>query len=340
MQRHEKQSTCFRARGHRDNLAAMLRGAAPPNAGTAWLIVAVSVVALLIGGAVVVLGRDVGERPPFLDVPADAARPTLPARGPHESLALAGSGSNLPVTRALVAAFASTHGPTPLVHPSIGSGGGIRALLDGVVDVALVSRPLTERERALGLIAVPYARVPVVVAVHADVPDTDVTAPQLVAIYAGHQGAWSDGSRITVLQRERGDSSHRAVAKTIAGFAETNAEAYRQGRWRVLYHDDAMTDALDSTPGAVGLFGQGRVPRTRSIRALSVAGVAPTVDAVAAGRYPFTKDLAFVTVGQPAGRVARFVAFVRSEAGARVMTHAGAMPLTSSPSSPQPSEDP
>ncbi|MEM6995537.1 MAG: substrate-binding domain-containing protein [Myxococcota bacterium] len=299
----------------------------PPSANTAWLIVAAAVATMLVAGAAVVLGGDQGEQPPFLTQPGPARAAPAGPRDPDAPLGLAGSGSNLPITRALVAAFADGGGRLPVVHPSIGSGGGIRALLDGVVDVALVSRPLKERERALGLVAVPYARVPVIVAVHSDVPDRDITTPQLVAVFAGHHGTWSDGSRITVLQRERGDSSHRAVATAIAGFAETNDEAYREGRWRVLYHDDAMTDALDSTPGALGLFGQGSVPATRSIRALTVDGVPPTVASIREQRYPFTKDLGFVMAGEPTGAVAAFIDFARSPAGRAVVEKAGGMAL-------------
>jgi len=305
----------------------MGRGSPQLGSGTTWLVVAVAAAALVVAGALVVVGRDLGPQPPFIGQPREAAPPTPRVHDPNAPLGLAGSGSSIPITRALVAAYNSKGGERPVLHPSIGSGGGIRALLDGVVDIALVSRPLKERERALGLTAVPCARVPVVVAVHADVPDVDITAPQLVAVFAGHRGTWSDGSRITVLQRERGDSSHRAVAAAIVGFAETNDDAYRDGRWRVLYHDDAMTDALDSTPGAIGLFGQGRVPDTRSIRALSVDGVLPTVASVRDHRYPFSKDLALVTLSQPTGRVAAFVDFVRSPAGRLVIEQAGGVPL-------------
>lgn len=309
---------------------------------TAWLAVAATAAGLLLAGAIVVLSGRQGPQPPFITDPAAFA--TVRAhveRDPSAPLGLVGSGSNVPITRALLQAFPRGEGPLPLVHPSIGSGGGIRALLDGVVDIALVSRPLRERERALGLIAVPYAQVPVIVAVHADVPDRGVTAAELVAIFAGHRGTWADGSRITVLQRERGDSSHSTVELAIPGFAEANEAAYRERRWRVLYHDDGMTDALDSTPGAIGLFGQGAVPPARSIRALQVDGVAPTLQALTEHRYPFTKDLAFVTLGQPRGRAAAFIEFSRSPAAAEVIVRHGALPL-SGPAGPtvQPQEDP
>ena len=310
----------------RTKVVAMWRANPPPSMGATWLVVAATTAALLITGAVVVLGGKQGPQPPFLEAEADADAPAPRRRAPGEGLVIAGSGSNLPITRVLVSGFRG-HGPTPVVQPSIGSGGGIRALLDGVIDIALVSRSLKEGERALGLVSTPYARVPVIVAVHSDVPDTEITTPELVAVYAGHRHTWSDGSRISVLQRERGDSSHRAVGSVVPGFDETNQEAYREARWRVLYHDDAMTDALDSTPGAVGLFGQGGVPRTRSIRALRVDGIAPTVDAVASQRYPFTKDLAFVTLGEPRERVGAFIEFARSPEGQVIIREAGGMPL-------------
>lgn len=319
----------------------MWRGNPPPSTGTTWLVVAATTAAMLITGAVVVLGGKQGPQPPFLQTAGDGTPPAPRRHDPSTGLVLAGSGSNLPITRSLVDGF-RRQGPTPVVQPSIGSGGGIRALLDGVIDIALVSRPLKERERALGLVSVPYARVPVVVAVHSDVPDRAISTPELVAVYAGHRHTWSDGSRISVLQRERGDSSHRAVGSVVAGFEETNEDAYREDRWRVLYHDDAMTDALDSTPGSIGLFGQGAIPPTRSIRALEIDGIMPTVEAVRQQRYPFTKDLAFVTLGEPKGRLAAFIDFVRSPEGQRIIEQAGGLPLADTLESAEPErlEDP
>lgn len=319
----------------------MWRGNPPPSTGTTWLVVAATTAAMLITGAVVVLGGKQGPQPPFLQDTGDGPAPAPRRHDPNTGLVLAGSGSNLPMTRLLVDGFRG-QGPTPVVQPSIGSGGGIRALLDGVIDIALVSRPLKERERALGLVSVPYARVPVVVAVHSDVPDQAITTLELVAIYAGHRHTWSDGSPISVLQRERGDSSHRSVGSVVPGFEETNEEAYREARWRVLYHDDAMTDALDSTPGCIGLFGQGAVPPMRSIRALEVDGVRPSVDSVRRQDYPFTKDLAFVTLGEPKGRLATFIDFVRSAEGQRIIEAAGGLPLADNLESavPERLEDP
>jgi phosphate transport system substrate-binding protein len=214
-----------------------------------------------------------------------------------------------------------------VVHASIGSSGGIQALLDGVIDIALVSRPLRDGEREQGLIAVPYARVPVVIAVHANVPEARITRQELVEIFDGTRRTWSDGSPIVVLQRERGDSSHAAIDRVVPGFAEANERAYEAARWRVLYRDDAMREALADTSGAIGLFSEGSIPASLPIKALAIDDVLPSPETVRSGAYPFHKDFALVTRDAPQGPAAAFAAFVLSTAGREIIEASGALPL-------------
>jgi ABC-type phosphate transport system substrate-binding protein len=60
---------------------------------------------------------------------------------------------------------------------------------------------------------------------------------------------------------------------------------------------------------------------------LKVDGAAPTGAAVAAGKYPFWKDLLFVSSGRPTGAVARFLACVASPVGEAVIRKAESLPL-------------
>jgi phosphate transport system substrate-binding protein len=200
-------------------------------------------------------------------------------------------------------------------------------VIDGVIDIGLVSRALTDDERGSGLVAVAYARAPVVVAVNDSVPDTAITAHDLLTLYGGTKTTWSDGSRVVVLQREQGDSSHRAVEQWLPEFATVNEHAYHEGRFRVLYDDAAMAEALVSTRGAIGLYGMGTIPEGLPIHALLVDGMAPTVADVRYGMYPLTKDLAFVTRGGPGAAAARFFDFVFSDEGQSLIRHEGYVPL-------------
>ena len=291
-----------------------------------WLGVAVVAVALVLAGVILILQVDQGPRPPFLSVESAQVPPRAPPRE-DDILRLAGSGSNLPITRALAAAHAGQGGQRPIVHASIGSGGGVRALIDGAIDVALTSRPLSEAEKEAGLLEHPYAKVPVVVAVHSSVSDRDITQDDLLAVFRGDKTLWSDGRPVEVLMREEGDSSHLAVERSIPGFSEANAEAYRRGRWRVLYHDAAMVEALETTEGAIGLHGSGIGPGLHGYRVMAVDGVLPDSTALSTGEYPFSKMLYFVTRGEPGPEAAHFIAFAHSGVGRGIIRQYGAIPL-------------
>lgn len=294
-----------------------------------WIAAAALVVLALTTSGLLVVRAESGPAPAFLTgPPIDVAPRAAPGR-----VELAGSGSNLPLTRRLVAAFAATRPDLVLVvHDSIGTTGGVRAVRDGAIDVGLSSRPLSEAELGDDLRVHPYARVAVVFAAHPDVGERRVDRAQVLAMYRGERRAWRDGRPLVVLQRERGDSSHRAVSEALPGFAEVNDEAWRAARFRVLYSDLAMQEALASTPGAVGVFDMGAiVSEDLPFIVLSVDGVAPTAERVASGAYPFVKELSFVTRGEPSPEVRALLEFVDSEGGRLVIEGGGYLPVGEAP---------
>ena len=299
-----------------------------------WAAVLLGVAGVAVLAALFVAPLLAGSRaPPFREgqVPKDSPLHLRSTPRPAGVLHLAGSGTNIPLTRALADAFVTTHGTRDVhivVFDSIGSSGGVQAVYDDVVDIGLVSRQLSERESALGVEAIAYARVPVVAAVNLSVPDAAITAGELADIYAGRKTRWSDGSPIVVLQRERGDSGHIAVAAALPEFAAADEDAYRDRRWRVILHDRAMQEALAITPGAIGLLDVGAISLQRlPLRALTIGGFAPGEASVQSGRYPFAKDLAFVAVEAPTGLAADFIRFAHSDDGRALMRAHGYIPL-------------
>ena len=69
----------------------------------------------------------------------------FPHPGQAADLTLGGTGADLETMRVLGEAFEKANpGITIEVLPSLGSGGGIKALLAGVIDLALTARPLTK----------------------------------------------------------------------------------------------------------------------------------------------------------------------------------------------------
>ncbi len=305
--------------------------ASPASLAALWIGVAV-VLAAAITVAVFLLVSMVGTtREPFTtgEVPRDSPLYLRSTARPAEVVHLAGSGSNLPLTRALAEAFESSHpGRHVVVFDSIGSTGGIHAAYDDVVDFGLVSRPLRDSEVALNLVVAPYARVPVVVAVNLGVPDDSISLPELLDIYAGRRPTWSDGTPIVVIQREPGDSGHQAVQDVLPEFATINAAAYREARWRVVDSDQAMQEALSITAGAVGIFDLGAIVLQRlPVKPLRIDDIEPSEASVQSRRYPFSKDLALVSVEPPVGVPAEFLRFIDGEHGRRLMRASGYIPL-------------
>jgi phosphate transport system substrate-binding protein len=296
-----------------------------------WLAVILTLGAALLA-AVLLVDRLVGDtRPPFVagEVPRDSPLYLRSTPRPAGVLYLAGSGSNIPLTRAFADTFhARSADAHVVVFDSIGDAGGVRAVYDDVIDLGLVSRPLTAAEAALDLFSEPYARVPVVVAAHLGVPDASISVPELLDIYAGRKTAWSDGTPVVVLQRQRGDTSHLAVAAAVPEFEAVNDAAYRESRWRVVDGDQAMQEALSITPGAVGLFDLGVVLLQRlPVRPLRIDDIAASEASVQSGRYPFYKELELVSVEVPGDLVAEFIRHIHADESRALMRAYGYIPL-------------
>jgi phosphate transport system substrate-binding protein len=301
-----------------------------------WSLALASSSILVLTGWLLVRWVERGTVPPHLDPTQAPVAEPRPSPRPSSLLRLAGSGSNLPLTRALADEFLAKRPWLRIrVHESIGSSGGIRAVHDRAVEIGLSSRPFNPQELEFELVKIPYARVAVVLAANPTVPIRGVTSEQLLALYSGSEQFWSDGSEVVVYQREPGDSGHLAAREAIPGFAEVDQAALEDRRWSVLFHDRAMQEALISTPGSIGLFDQGlAVIQDLPLLLLEFDGEHANEDSVRTGRYRLTKDLAFVLPIDDQDPLAHeFIAFVFSAAGERVIRESGYVPLEPPPRS-------
>jgi phosphate transport system substrate-binding protein len=238
------------------------------------------------------------------------------------SLVFAGSGANLAITRLLAEAFTERRPDVRIEIPaSLGSTGGIRAAADGAISVGLVSRPLRASEKGLGITVLPYARSPIVLAVHPTVAEDAITADDLVRIYQGTKTRWGDGSEIVLLTREPGDSSIEVLESEIPAFKAAHVTCRQAKRCTVLFTEQEMIHSLAERPRSLGLTDLGAI-RAEGVlvKPLAFNGVRPTPEEVQRGRYPLVRTLAFVFRKEqlPAGAAA-FLAFVRSKEGEKIL---------------------
>ncbi|KAF0219877.1 MAG: phosphate transport system substrate-binding [Geobacteraceae bacterium] len=250
----------------------------------------------------------------------------VPAATP---LVFAGSGTNLPIVRILAEEFQKRHPEIHIEVPaSIGSTSGIRAAADGAIALGLISRPLKENEKGLGLEVATYARTPLIIGVHQTVAEDNISYAEILDIYRGKKNRWKDGRDIVVLTRESGDSTIEVMEKGVPGFKEVYDESQKAKRWTPLLKDLEMNQTLAKTPHAIGFSDLGALTVERhKIKPLKVNGVAPTLKNLQNGIYPLAKPLMFVFHREKLPATAKeFLAFVHSKEGAKIMKANGYLP--------------
>jgi hypothetical protein len=191
-----------------------------------------------------------GETPPTVG----GAHAALPL-SPHPIIA--GTGAALPLLEALATGYAESGGGVVLIPPSLGSGGGLRALADGVIDCAVVSRDLNPEE-AQGYRVIPLAHAPVVLAGGRNVPaDAVADLDELVALIASEVNR--NASSFTFVLREPGDSGQMRLAEALPAVATALGRAQAAGHWPVAYTDADMERMLLESRHAVGVFDAGTI---------------------------------------------------------------------------------
>ena len=286
--------------------------------------------ALAAGGLLLTNEMERGEAPPFVTGMDAGEGPTPPQRDDLDLVRLAGATAALPLTRALSESFVEEE-PTArmVVHGSIGSAGGIRAVADGVVDVGLIDRPLTPEEEALGLDVIPFAEAAVALVANPDVPLRNLRTEEVLDLYAGRRATWPDGQQAVVLMRPPGDRTETIALEGIEGLWDVLGEARKMDRWRVLKSEEALREALVGTSGAVTLMDAGAVTTLRlPVKVLRLDDVSPTPETLAAGRYPLRHTLSFVVQRRRTTRVDGFFRMVGSPEGQGAIRERGYLPLS------------
>ncbi len=244
-----------------------------------------------------------------------------------------GSNGVMPLARALADAYVAVDSSAVI---TFGTGLGSRARLDslraGRMDIAIASHGLdTAALRAEGLAVHRIAETPVVLGVHAaSVSLAGLPSARLCDVLAGRETSW----------RPLGDGRDLPIVLVVRPEAEVDMEVLRD---RVpCAHDVAITPmariaeetadmarAIAETEGAIGVTTATVAAQSGgAIRALALDDVQPSVAAVRAGRYTLTRSSYLVARGDAHTGVARFLAFIASPEGQRVLEANGAVGVT------------
>ncbi len=246
-----------------------------------------------------------------------------------EAIKIGGTGTGLGAMKLLAQEFKKSHPDAQLiVTPSLGSTGAIKAVLAGAIDLGISARPLSTQEQRQGASARAYARTPFVMVTGVQNKSTGLSLSQLVQIYSGKVSQWPDGSPIRLVVRPDADADSQLLRAFSAEMNSAVSLALARPGLRMADTDQDNADALEQLPGSLGTATLSQIlTENRALKALALDGVVPTLEALAAKRYPHAKTLHLVSAAKPSALAQDFAAFVRSPAGQAVLARTGNLAL-------------
>lgn len=238
---------------------------------------------------------------------------------------IGGSGGPLPTLALLGEAFKKTHPQAAfIIVPSLGSGGGVKALRAGAIDLAVISRPLKDTELQSDIKATEYARTPFVFAAGVSTPAVALTTSELVRIYNGETKTWPDGHLLRLVLRPQTESDTEIVQSLSTEMNQAVKTALGREGMNMAVTDKASADSLEKIPGALGTTTLVQIiSEKRALQALTLNGVAPSLSTLAQGKYPHFKTFSLVTRTSANPLIGQFVAFMRSAAGQEILEQNG-----------------
>jgi phosphate transport system substrate-binding protein len=254
-----------------------------------------------------------------------------------------GSDTMVNLAQAWAEAYAQVD-PTVSVEVSGGgSGTGIAALISGTVDIANCSRRFEKqeidsakkntgkepREFMVGFDAL-------AVYVNKNNPLNEITLEQLADIYAegGKLTKWSQlgvklpggSDEIIRVSRQSNSGTYFYFREAILG----KGRDFKLGS-RDMQGSKDVVELVANTLTAIGYSGMGyNTNEVKQLRVAKKAGdkaYAPTVESTLDHTYPIARPLFMYTLGDPTGAVKKYIDWVHSADGQKIVVQSGYVPL-------------
>jgi phosphate transport system substrate-binding protein len=232
-------------------------------------------------------------------------------------------------------------------HPEVrisvtggGSGTGIAALINGTVNIANASRAMKPEEieaaEANGITPVEFvvARDAIAVVIHPSNPVDQLTLQQISDIYTRQITNWREvggaDRPIVLLSRESNSGTYVYFLENVIRMGNDESDLLFSPDTLLMPSSEGISAEVRQNPNAIGYDGLGYVTPDQKMVAVGVdpSGpfVLPSIETVNDGSYPIARPLYMYTAGEPAGEVATYLDWIRSEGQGQVV-ELGFVPL-------------
>jgi phosphate transport system substrate-binding protein len=243
----------------------------------------------------------------------------------HGTIKIGGTGGAYGVMTQVAAAF-QKRCPRVRVEfsPSLGSTGGIKAVLAGVLDLGLSARPLTEEERRQGAVAVEYGRTPLILVTSHKGTAINFTLKQIASFYSGEINSYPDGAPIRLILRPMTESDTAFLLSLSPEMAAAVRTAQARDGMVIVLTDRDNANTLEKITGAMGWMTLAQlISEKRPLTPVAIHNVRPGLDTLSSGAYPYYKTFSVVTGASPTQEVKSFMEFLTSSAGREILLQNG-----------------
>lgn len=201
-----------------------------------------------------------------------------------------------------------------------GSSSGITAARTGTANIGMSSRALNDGEKTMRYVEI--ARDGLVVIVNPNNPVKDLSLKKVRDIYSASVTEWNQlggsKSKIHVITREEGSGTRSAFSELVMGKTEITPKAIVQDS------NGAVKQLVADDPDAIGFISLGLVDKT--VKPIKLDGIAATRESILDGSYSLSRPFLFITKDEPTGQTKKFLDFVLSLEGQKILSNEGLIP--------------
>ncbi len=237
---------------------------------------------------------------------------------------IAGGTAHIPVMKEAARRIMRMNPDISITIAGGGSGVGIKQVGEGLVDIGNSGRKATDDEiRRYGLKMFKFAIDGIAVILNPENPSVKMNSQQLMDIFSGKINSWETmgwkARGINVYSRDTSSGTRKIFWKKALNKANITKTA------NFIQSNGAMKSAISLDPYGIGYISAGHIDRT--VTAVSLDGVAPSIDNVRNGSYKIARGLYMNTRGEPEGLTKLFIDYILSREGQEIAGAKGFIPI-------------
>ena len=200
------------------------------------------------------------------------------------------------------------------------SGSCTYRLISGNCDIASTARKLYRRHAVYGYKEFAFCKDPIAVIARKDCGVESLSEEQLQDIFAGDIANWKEvgGADLSILVVVPGEdtAAHKNFRRQVMKDKDIEHDF-------MAYDSTMVIEAIKYFPcGSISFISQGAAVQHEELRTLKIDGLSPKDKA-----YPYHQIFYYVTKGEPAGGLKKFVDYTFSDEGAKIIKKHGMIPI-------------